>query len=297
MRRLNDTLVDIIEKALGSTIYWHENRTDYCVTTDWRTLPFWVILSVHSGRYSCELSAPAEQACGQRHFQAGPDEIMLIPAGVKHRLAVDTPTVIDGIHIRYSLFKSLDILTMIDLPLVVDRYQGGSLKASLHHLTLAMRDYEIRPDLKQSILQSACRHMLFHDLLDLSPTPQLDALDYMALNRLSTAIQLLEEDLVGITVEAMAKACAMSRNTFTRTFKKATGQLPVQYIKSKRLEFAMAKLVYSHDNLAQIAQDTGFCDQFHFSKTFREAIGESPSQYRLSTREALKMYPTNAAFH
>ncbi len=293
MRRLNDTLVDIIEKALGSTIYWHENRTDYCVTTDWRILPFWVILSVHSGRYTCELSASS----GRSYLQAGPDEIMLIPAGVKHRLTVDSPTVIDGIHVRYSLFNSLDILAMLDLPQVVNRHRGSSLKASLHHLTLAMRDYERRPDLKQSVLQSGYRYMLFHDLLNLSPTPQLDALDYMALNRLSTAIQLLEEDLVGITVEAMAKACAMSRNTFTRTFKKATGQLPVQYIKSKRLECAMAKLVYSHDNLAQIAQDTGFCDQFHFSKTFREAIGESPSQYRFSTREALKMYPTSAAFH
>ena len=41
-----------------------------------------------------------------------------------------------------------------------------------------------------------------------------------------------------------------------------------------------------HDNdrsLREIAEELGFCDEYHFSKQFSKTIGWSPKEYRVRT--------------
>lgn len=65
-----------------------------------------------------------------------------------------------------------------------------------------------------------------------------------------------------------------------RTFRKAFGCTPGEYLGRCRLREAMALLRDSSLPLAEIALATGFFDQSHFSRTFRQHFGVAPHAYR-----------------
>lgn len=67
----------------------------------------------------------------------------------------------------------------------------------------------------------------------------------------------------------------------SRTMKAATGQTPVQYINTLRMEHAARALTGSNDTLATIADEIGLPNLSHFHKTFRAHYGVTPAQYRV----------------
>ncbi len=91
----------------------------------------------------------------------------------------------------------------------------------------------------------------------------------------------LDEDL---SLETIAMAPAMSPFRFARAFKKATGQSPRQYVIHRRIERAKALLRTGDQDLAQIAQRTGFSTQSHFTDVFRRVCGTTPARYRDTCR-------------
>jgi AraC-like DNA-binding protein len=79
-----------------------------------------------------------------------------------------------------------------------------------------------------------------------------------------------------IRLEQLAKLCDLSERQFQRLFKQATGMSPHAWLTRLRLEKSMA-LVKAGQPSAQVALQTGFYDQAHFSKAFRSVYGISPS--------------------
>ncbi len=79
-------------------------------------------------------------------------------------------------------------------------------------------------------------------------------------------------------VESMADALAMSRRTLMRKLSAVTGQAPVKFIRTYRLERALQML---HDNTApvwEIAVKTGFGSASYFTKCFKDHYGKSPKE-------------------
>lgn len=66
----------------------------------------------------------------------------------------------------------------------------------------------------------------------------------------------------------------------SRTMKACTGQTPVQYINSLRMDHAARALTGSNDSLTEIADQIGLPNLSHFHKTFRARFGVTPAQYR-----------------
>lgn len=74
----------------------------------------------------------------------------------------------------------------------------------------------------------------------------------------------------------------LSRSHFMRTFARATGQPPFEYLIQLRLQNAMRLLRNSQLTVSQIAFEVGFNDSNYFTRQFTRRKGVSPLAYRKS---------------
>lgn len=81
-----------------------------------------------------------------------------------------------------------------------------------------------------------------------------------------------------ISLDEAAETAGLSRYHFLRVFKKATGVPPHAYRTVKRIEVAKL-LINKGIPISQVALETGFSNQSHFTNTFKNYIGSTPRQY------------------
>ena len=82
------------------------------------------------------------------------------------------------------------------------------------------------------------------------------------------------------TLEAVAAHVHVSANHLHTVFLRAEGKTPFAYVQEKRVEKAKQLILRGESSLAQIALDTGFCSQSHFTATFKKSTGQTPARYR-----------------
>lgn len=84
-----------------------------------------------------------------------------------------------------------------------------------------------------------------------------------------------------LPVAELARVAGMSRAHFTRTFTRATGLPPGEYVLGRRLEDAARLLVQgARLPVKEVAILTGFADPNYFAKAFRRHYGLSPTEFR-----------------
>lgn len=83
-----------------------------------------------------------------------------------------------------------------------------------------------------------------------------------------------------MTVVEMASAIAFPRALFSSAFRRATGQAPLEWQMSRRIDKAKDMLRQDKACVAEIAAQLGFFDQAHFTKVFRSATGKTPAVWR-----------------
>ncbi len=83
-----------------------------------------------------------------------------------------------------------------------------------------------------------------------------------------------------LTLDQVAGAANVSRNTCLTCFRRVLGLPPMEYLISYRLEQAAHLLLTSDLPVAQIAESCGLGDASYFGKLFRRKTGLSPTQYR-----------------
>ena len=88
-----------------------------------------------------------------------------------------------------------------------------------------------------------------------------------------------------IRVSDLARMTSYREVKFIRLFKSVIGVTPGQYILRTRLNAARRLLETTAKALGDIAADTGFFDQSHFTRHFRRGFGVTPSAYRRRHRE------------
>ena len=85
----------------------------------------------------------------------------------------------------------------------------------------------------------------------------------------------------------LADICSMSEIYFRKTFTKVTGQSPISYLRSYKVNMAKKMLAAEHSSLTDVAISAGFSSIYDFSRTFKVLTGISPSQYRNELRSSL----------
>ena len=78
----------------------------------------------------------------------------------------------------------------------------------------------------------------------------------------------------------IAEAVHLSANHLHRVFVESEGRTPYEYVMEKRIEKAKTLILMGEHSLAQVALETGFCSQSHFTATFKKSTGQTPAQYR-----------------
>jgi AraC family transcriptional regulator len=99
--------------------------------------------------------------------------------------------------------------------------------------------------------------------------------------RLSRVLDHIEANLEGkLSIDSMSAIACLSRYHFSRTFKKAVGQSPHQYVSGRRLERAKALLLNEDRSLVDIALALSFSSQANFTRAFTKAMGQAPGHFR-----------------
>jgi len=87
------------------------------------------------------------------------------------------------------------------------------------------------------------------------------------------------------TVDAMARAAALSTSRLHALFRQETGMSPHDWLLRRRLERACALLAGTRRPIADIALETGFSDQSVLTRAMRGAMDTTPAAYRKAARE------------
>ena len=78
----------------------------------------------------------------------------------------------------------------------------------------------------------------------------------------------------------LAARCHLSVDYFIRRFRECVDQTPAQYILERRINAAAQQLVFTHDPIEKVAEDSGFNNRFYFSRMFARLMGTPPAAYR-----------------
>ena len=85
-----------------------------------------------------------------------------------------------------------------------------------------------------------------------------------------------------INIDEYASSRGMSVSWFIRNFKKYTGQTPMQFIVSLRINNAQILLETTDYSINEISSIVGYENQLYFSRLFRKQKGCAPTEYRKS---------------
>lgn len=108
------------------------------------------------------------------------------------------------------------------------------------------------------------------------PVPRQESDDPIAVAT-TWALRNLGDDL---SVDRLAAAAHLSRRTFVRAFRTATGCTPAAWVRARRLDEARILLESSDLPVEQIAAHCGFGNAVTLRQNFAEAFGSTPSSYR-----------------
>lgn len=125
------------------------------------------------------------------------------------------------------------------------------------------------------------------ELIRTSGVPFLEQVshDFKPIER---ACRFMEEHFAEhITLEQLCGYCSMSKSTLLRSFTKARGITPYRYLQAVRVGKAK-ELLEQGAKPIDVAFQTGFSDQSHFTNSFETFIGLPPTAYKYTAHNNRK---------
>jgi len=86
-----------------------------------------------------------------------------------------------------------------------------------------------------------------------------------------------------ITLEILQKEFKVNKFSLQKNFKKNIGLTPLEYLTAIRIENSK-KLFYTDTPLVEIALESGFYDQSHFTHSFKKYVGVTPGNYKRNSK-------------
>lgn len=103
--------------------------------------------------------------------------------------------------------------------------------------------------------------------------------------RLAPAIHaMFEQPKQKFTVEDLAHIACMSRATFARHFKQATGLTPLKMLETIRMSLASSLLNQPDTRVSHLCYDLGYSSESAFHKAFVRYFDMTPGQYQTNVR-------------
>ena len=93
-----------------------------------------------------------------------------------------------------------------------------------------------------------------------------------------------------ISVSKLADLCGISHEYLRKLFRSYTGQSPLCYINSLRLEYARELLLIGNASVSEVAQLAGFDNPGYFSRLFKKYYKIPPSRVSCAEAEVADIY-------
>ncbi len=128
------------------------------------------------------------------------------------------------------------------------------------------------------VLNNTLKNTYTKQFKPVAPVVNIQSADEELLHSIMT---YLEENLSNpqLSVKELSKHAGMSRSSLYAKLLELTGQTPVEYIRSVKLDKAAVLLQKSDMNVAQIAYSVGFSTPNYFAKSFKAKFSLLPSEY------------------
>lgn len=106
------------------------------------------------------------------------------------------------------------------------------------------------------------------------------------ISAIENAINYIKENYSeNLSLEAILQLTNYSKSHFIRLFKQSTGMNVSDYINKYRIEKACFDLIYTNNNITEIATASGFNNIQYFSRKFKEYMNCTPKQYQKKRRK------------
>jgi ligand-binding sensor domain-containing protein/signal transduction histidine kinase/DNA-binding response OmpR family regulator len=127
-------------------------------------------------------------------------------------------------------------------------------------------------------LKSTMKNAYTKQIKVVSPEIQMESANEKLLQEI---VSYLEKNITNpqLSVEGLSKQVGMSRSTLYSRLLQLTGETPVEYIRSFRLEKAAGLLEKSNMTIAEIAYQVGFTTPNYFARSFKSKFNMLPSEY------------------
>jgi AraC family transcriptional regulator len=86
------------------------------------------------------------------------------------------------------------------------------------------------------------------------------------------------------TLEGLARRAGVHPTHFSRAMRRWRGESYGEMVRRLRLDRARRLLGETELPLAEVALESGYCDQSHLTRTFRAELGTTPAEFRRSRR-------------
>lgn len=175
----------------------------------------------------------------------------------------------------------------------------GREEDQIRGLQTEANDYLIKP-FSFEILNTRIRNLIIlnqrlkvtfsKQIQMIAPEMEVQSINEKLLHDLSALIEDRLND-PGFSIEELSKNLGMSRSSLYNKLFELTGQPPVDYVRTIKLQKAASLLEQSQYTIREIAFMTGFATPGYFSKLFKEKYNLSPSDFLRLKRAKSKNAP------
>jgi AraC family transcriptional regulator len=229
---------------------------------------------------SAPLKLEVKEPSGFKPFVVPPQSLWVSPSANPITLRLNSTlrylrVSIDPVHLSRLISPSLEALEPVRL-----RRTYAVQSPQMAHLMLTLQDeadsHNAGGLATVEAVTTALGHLLVRHAGIEQPRPvrSRGGLSGAAKRRV---LELIDAELdARLTIEMLARAIGLSPAHFARAFKETMGRAPHQYLLTLRLARARRLLETTQATLSDIAQQSGFADQAHFTRLFKRAFGATP---------------------
>ncbi|WP_426334273.1 helix-turn-helix domain-containing protein [Paenibacillus silvae] len=124
-------------------------------------------------------------------------------------------------------------------------------------------------------------HELLHFLSEHRLEANLEKVDPAVERSITYMRRFMSE---GISMDHLAKIAGLTPSSYSRSFKKAKGMSPTDYLNQLRIEEAKKQLTEDNCVLKDVAESLGYGNEYYFSRKFKQLLGIAPSIYMKKNR-------------
>lgn len=211
-----------------------------------------------------------------------PGAITVLPAGTNFSCRIDQPLDFVTLYLTPEFYRRVaERNGMSEGPVLRPScaVQDDLLRSMILRLRAeAAQETGGNPRYAESLASAVAMHLMRDYTQVRRLEPSRIAIALPVLRRVTEHIEANLPEPIPLT--RLAQIAGLSPWHFARVFKEATGVTPHTYVIRARLQRAQERLREGEASLAEIATQTGFCDQSHLARHFRRVFGLSPSAWR-----------------